>query len=187
MRKITFNEIRLEIQSALSEQGHPMRLFYLATIGKQQKPKLRTVVLRRITDPLDIWFYTDRRSIKVEEIQRDPGVSALFYHPQKKLQVVLYGTAEAVSDAAIQSRLWNELPPHAHMDYQGISPPGTRIFEEGMHNHRSDPALGNAYFQPVVIRLERLDVLQLDPEGHIRYVFERGESQDSWTGIRVQS
>jgi general stress protein 26 len=187
MRKITFNEIRLEIQSALLEQGHPMRLFYLATQGSENTPKLRTVVLRRITDPLHVWFYTDQRSPKVEEIRRKPQVSALFYHPQKKLQVVLYGVAEAIADTDLQSRLWNELPPHAHMDYQGISPPGARIAEEGMHNHRADPALGNTYFQPVVIRPVRLDVLQLDPEGHIRFIFEPDEREESWKGIRVQS
>ncbi len=187
MRKITFNEIRLEIQSALLQPGHPMRLFYLATSGTDDTPKLRTVVLRRITDPLNVWFYTDQRSPKVLEIQRMPRVSALFYHTQKKLQVVLYGQAEAITDTVEQDRLWNELPPHAHLDYQGISPPGERIVEEGMHNHRANPTLGNTYFQPVVIRPERLDVLQLDPEGHIRYIFEPEESKESWRGTRVQS
>ncbi|MDX1767535.1 MAG: pyridoxamine 5'-phosphate oxidase, partial [Arenibacter troitsensis] len=62
MATVYLEEIREELQKVPKEKDHPFRFFTLATVGLDQVARLRTVVLRDVSDSLKLTFYTDRRS-----------------------------------------------------------------------------------------------------------------------------
>lgn len=187
MKEVTWNNLQKEWRTACVKKKHPMRLMYLASISGSGSPRQRTVILRNVTDPCLLWFYTDLRSPKVIEIKNTPEVSALFYHPKKQLQVVVYGKAQLLEDPDQKQRLWESIPSFAHKDYQGLLTAGEYLEEdETPSGGVIDPTLGSENFQPVFIVPEQVDVLQLERGGHRRYSFEKG-GEGEWKRFRIQA
>ncbi|NNM21982.1 MAG: pyridoxamine 5'-phosphate oxidase, partial [Flavobacteriaceae bacterium] len=87
--------IKAELLLTNTDKNHPFRHFFLSTFGKY--PETRTVVNRGVTEDLEITFFTDSRTPKVEQIKENNKVSALFYHPGKLLQLRLYGQAHIIT------------------------------------------------------------------------------------------
>ena len=99
MTETFFTELEIELRKGTSKKGHPFRYFTLATIGQGPIPRLRTVVLRRVSEDFKLIFYTDRRSKKIQHIKENSSVSLLFYHPKQLLQLKIEGKADIVSDS----------------------------------------------------------------------------------------
>ena len=56
-----------------------------------------------------LWFFTDDRSHKVREIQREPGVTLVFQNDQDNRYLQLAGTAAVVSDRAKMRELYTPI------------------------------------------------------------------------------
>ncbi|OLY94922.1 General stress protein 26 [Cnuella takakiae] len=54
-----------------------------------------------------LWFYTDIRSIKVEEVATDREVHLTFAHPGKESYLDLWGTGSIVTDRATIKEKWS--------------------------------------------------------------------------------
>jgi general stress protein 26 len=54
----------------------------------------------------DVWFFSDRRSRKVREIQQDPRVSVSYAAPERGVWLALEGKASIVSDIEKKKELW---------------------------------------------------------------------------------
>lgn len=167
---------KTELVRSNVDRKHPFRFFTLATIG--DFPEVRTVVKRNVRADLSIIFFTDSRSPKVEEIQYNQKVSALFYHPKKKLQVRIRGEANFIDSSQEDFPKYFEQIKQARSisDYTSALPPGTKISEFSAITHVEE-----IHFMPVHIQPIEIDVLQLDLNGHQRalYVLEN----DDWREI----
>jgi pyridoxamine 5'-phosphate oxidase len=171
--QIVFDEICL----AAKNPSHPFRFMSLSTVC-QQIPEIRYVVLRAMDENGHLFFFTDYRTEKVEQIQANPEVSLLFYHPDRRVQVRMQGTASIHCNNDLAEKHWGTLEEEAKKAYNPVIKAGTPISQpEEAHIWPEKPS--SDYFAVVKVVASQLDVLQLDGMSHIRAKFLRNEGQ--WT------
>jgi len=163
-----------ELRRAVADKRHPFRYFAFATFNSH-RVGLRTVVLRKLQDDL-IYIYTDKRSDKVSDLLNNNQCSALFYHDKKKIQIRIEGHVEVhVSGEAFDNE-WSKLSPRARKAYQFTHPPGD-IIESPQEGHVTEDRNEFCLLQ---MKLELIEVLQLNKMKHIRAQFEKKKEQ--WKG-----
>ena len=167
-----FEEFRVELIKGISKKGHPFRYFTLATLGLQNDIGLRTVVLRKVYEDLTLSFYTDKRSKKIEELKSDQTVSALFYHPQKMLQIKVTGIAQFEDNDEVLNTFWNGIPQYARKDYTTQKAPGTPLDENRSISYLSE----ENHFTIVHIIPQQIEVLQLGKPNHTRVLFSKAKN-----------
>ncbi len=164
MTDLYFQELRNALQLGISEKGHPFRYGTLATVGTDQMPRQRTIVLREVSDSLHLGFYTDQRSKKVTHIQHNNKVSLLFYHPEKLLQVKIEGMAMIQKDKAVLQDHWNKTTEGSRKDYTTKVAPGSTV-----SNPDSVDYLNEAHhFCMVTILPYQIEYLKLKRPNHLR-------------------
>ncbi len=99
-----FNETWKELEDGTKKSGHPFRTCSLATSEISGGIRQRTVILRELTKKKTLLFYTDLRSAKIEQINKNPHGSILFYNPSIQLQVFISGKINIHSEDS----LWND-------------------------------------------------------------------------------
>lgn len=159
---------KAELKCSERDKDHPFRYFFLAT--QDRFPQVRTVVKRGLDDRLSITFFTDSRTKKVREIRQNDLVSALFYHPQKQLQVRLNGKATVVPEDSLEyARHFNEIKNGPHKkDYTTLESPGSPRLDE------SEIIYGETINLMVIkIVAYDLDVVQLGKMNHHRSHYKR--------------
>jgi pyridoxine/pyridoxamine 5'-phosphate oxidase len=169
MDKILFEQLKSELVNGCSKKGHPFRYFTFATNDKNNIPQQRTVVLRKVNPELELLFYTDRRSNKIEQLLANNTVSALFYHPKKLLQLKIEGTAKIINDAKIIKSLWSGIPLKSRKDYTTQYAPGSLLKNPDEVDYLSD----ENHFCIVRIIPRKIEYLRLKRPNHIRAVFKK--------------
>jgi len=169
-------EIKSELIKGHNERYHPFKLITLATIDANQKPEQRIVVLRNSNPDLKLTFFTDLRSQKVIQIKNNGEVSAHFYHPEKKLQLVFRAKAYLEQNEQLIRNLWGKLTASNKRDYTTQKPPGSFIKEPQnveYLNHQNN-------FCVVHLKPTSIEYLKLNQPQHLRILFEKNES--GWQG-----
>lgn len=144
----------------------------------------RSIVLRRVEAESGLlWFHTDVRSGKVSDIQVNPQVSLLFYDASTETQLAVMGQASATTAGSEVDWLWEHSAASSLRMYLAPGAPGTACSEDdcnlpdavrGRIPERDELVAGRANFAGVVIRVERMEWLQLSRSGNRRAIFERG-------------
>ena len=176
MEKLVFQQIKNEIINGSVKKGHPFKYFALSTIWNG-KPRQRTVVLRKVQPDLQLLFYTDKRSSKVEQIKQNPEVSALFYHPKKMMQVQIEGRASVKENPEMLRTVWKSIPAKGKKDYTTVLPPGV----ETENPEELEYLKEENYFCMVEIQPTRIEYLKLGQPHHLRVEFVK--SGNDWDGI----
>ncbi|MBC2840158.1 pyridoxamine 5'-phosphate oxidase family protein [Robiginitalea sp. SC105] len=170
-----WNKITAELLAGTRESDHPFRYATLATVGLEQVPRLRTVVIREF-DPEEVQliFYTDSRSKKMLHIKENNKVSLLFYHPEKLLQLRMEGIAMKERDGGTLARHWSGIKPESRKDYTVSQTPGTEIKgpDQLEYVERDD------FFTVINVHPFRIEYLQLKRPNHIRVRFSK--DADNW-------
>lgn len=121
------NEIWRELEAGAKTKDHPFNTCALATLGKTQRVRQRTVNLRELTTRHTLLIYTDARSAKMEHLENNPRASVLFYNPAINLQVTISGKVKIHTD----DELWQEhkmkIDGRSVNDYNTKSSPGKKI------------------------------------------------------------
>jgi general stress protein 26 len=60
-----------------------------------------------VDDDGTLWFYTDIRSIKVEEVSIDKQVHLTYAHPGKESYMDVWGTSSIVTDRTLIKEKWS--------------------------------------------------------------------------------
>lgn len=171
-----FQELREEIHLSMTEKGHPFRYFTLGTVGLDKMARLRTIVLRNVSDALHLTFYTDKRSKKIIHITENNKVCLLFFYPQKMIQLKVEGLATIIKDPQTLENHWNNLKEDSKKDYTTVSAPGSSISSyEPMGYLREDN-----YFCMVHIEPHKIEYLKLEKPNHIRIRYSRDD--EKWKG-----
>ena len=175
MKRELLDYCKEELVKGTAERGHPFRYFTLSTVS-DNKPRQRTVVLRKLLSDYTLLFYTDTRSQKVQEIANNPHVSALFYHPKKLMQVKLEGRAEIITDCEILNSYWRAIPESSRKDYITSFAPSSHISSPDQISYDEN----RSHCTAIKIIPDTIEYLQLKRPNHMRVVFtEQGEE---WSG-----
>ncbi len=171
-----FQELQTELHLGVSQKGHPFRYFTFATVGLDRMARLRTVVLREVSEDLAITFYSDKRSKKITHIKENPKVSMLFYHPEKMIQLKLEGIASIITDTDLLSTYWKNIPSSAQKEYTINKPPGSTISRPETISYLKD----ENHFCAVTMTPFKIEYLQLQNPHHIRVRYSKEASR--WNG-----
>lgn len=171
-----FQELEVELQKGTSKKGHPFRYGTLGTVGLGTTARLRTIVLRKVSEDLKLVFYTDRRSRKIGHIKENNSVSLLFYHPKKLLQLKIEGRASIVSDNEELKKYWAGVQPTSRKDYTTASAPGSPISNPDDVEYVEE----KNYFTIVEIESSKIEYLKLKRPNHLRILFSKDDGE--WNG-----
>ncbi len=185
------NRIWRHLGAAVKNRKHP---FHLAVFGTAVKDEanLRTVTLRRFwKKPRGLAFHAHSGSPKIAQIEKNPKISWLFYHPEEKFQVRVGGVASVHSDDELADEQWQKTAVFSRRCYMGAAPTTTSKkpthgMPEGIADR--DPApkeseSGRINFVVVRSTIESIDCVELDVRGHRRSLFvwnQEGELQRKW-------
>ncbi|PWJ40837.1 pyridoxamine 5'-phosphate oxidase family protein [Sediminitomix flava] len=174
-----FEEAKQELARSNADRKHPFRFFTLGSYNSDQNfPELRTVVKRGIKDDFSIYFFTDSRSPKVEQLKKHPNVSVLFYHSKKQLQIRIRAKAELIGTDSIfyHEQLERAKQAPSVSDYQSLLSPSSPL--------SSDLKFGEKlHFSLILLHASELDILQLDRAEHQRFLYQK--KGDKWIKTRL--
>lgn len=158
-----------ELATATSTRGHPWRTCTLATVTPDGLPDARTVVLRELDRAgRELVFFTDARSPKVLQIERQPQGLLVLWSAELGWQLRLAVLMSVETTGLAVSSRWARLQMKpAAQDYLSPLPPGSSL-----PHPAAVPELGKrVHFAVVTARVTMMDWLDLHPDGHRRAGF----------------
>jgi general stress protein 26 len=177
-------EIWKKLEGAVTHRHSPWHLVQVATVREAQ-PEIRNMVLRGVNrTERTLWVHTDSRSLKCDDILKNPSASLLFYDPLERLQLRLSGVFKADLDSTETEKAWSKLSASARRCYQGPLRPGTATSElfSNIPTEAIDQKYGRERFARLVFTASKMDWLFLDSKGHQRaqWEFKNKEEMASW-------
>lgn len=142
----------------------------LITTDERGVAQARTVVLRGF-DALDfeLTAFTDRRSQKVVEIERNPFAGMHVYDKATRVQLRLEGQARVECSGPAWEQGWQRASQGSLLDYQRTPGPGSPVHH--LEDISQDVGCGKKNFALLRVRLRRVDYLHLGAERHRRACF----------------
>lgn len=80
----------------------------MLTTNSIDGPRARPMEARPDREAEAIWFLTDRRGLKDDEVKAHPGVCLCFIYPEEKVYLSLTGRASVGPDPERARNLWNK-------------------------------------------------------------------------------
>ena len=168
------NEAKQEIKFGYLKRKHPFRYPSLASI-RNSIPEQRTVVLRDTTSEFDLIFYTDFRSNKITDFQKNANASVLFYNHKKLLQVKVCGVVKMITSGKEYDEYWSKVQGKSTKDFITQKAPGTIIKNPDLVEYKED----NHHFCLLKLVPEKIEYLRLKRPNHIRAEFTKA---NNWQG-----
>jgi len=159
--------------------GRP-RIAALATVDDQATPRVRSVIVRKLTDTGDLWIASDGRSEKNHHLRRNPRAELVLYLAGRREQFRLLGQCTRHSDGTLREEAWRMIPDQTRALFLG-PPPGTPRVDCDDHFLRGCPETSPipASFELLVLAPDEVDHVRLSswPHGRTRY-----RAVDGWEG-----
>jgi hypothetical protein len=178
-----WQETSRELTEAVKRGRHPWHLMTLATISPTGLPQARTVVLRRFESSLPaLFFHTDYRSPKVQELRESAGkAQLLLYSPESKRQLRCDVTINLHHEDALTRTKWDEARDSSRRCYLVNPAPSANLTERSNTlpetwqktvPTKEEAASGYPNFTVAECRIHRADILQLNAQGGERCALE---------------
>lgn len=161
-----WRDIKHEIHRGALDKKHPFRFLVLST-SSENGPESRWVVLRKVSDQLNMYVYTDSRTQKVQDLKSHRWAHVLLYHEKKALQIRCKGKVELHFQNEISEAHWNRVQGLAKRAYTPTIAPGRHI-QSPEKAHDWKPEMGSQHFAVIEFIPEEFDVLQLNRSEHLR-------------------
>ncbi|WP_298480961.1 pyridoxamine 5'-phosphate oxidase family protein [uncultured Maribacter sp.] len=175
MTNLYLQEIMSELKLAVTERNHPLKFCVLGSIGSDNSSQTRIIGLRKITNNLTLTFYTDERSNKVSQILKNPNVSLLFYHPEKKMQIKIDGKASIVKDQDLLKEKWLNINSESKKDYTTTKAPGSILENPSELTFLKE----KNYFCIIEVKTKTVEYLKLRETSHFKVLFNK--DINGWT------
>ncbi len=182
LRDVCAGAFRL-LSRGVADRRSPFRTPALATLGRDGRPRVRTVVLRGF-DPAvrRLVVHSDLRAGKVREVAADPRVALHIWDDGNQVQVRLDGMAAVQPPAAARAE-WDRLPAGSRATYSVRPAPGAALDDPVTADRdrlADDAAFAN--FAVIAVEVEGMEWLHLAPGGHRRAAFAwpGGELEARW-------
>ena len=161
------------LQQAVASNRHAWHLMSVASIGLDQTPEVRTVVLRGFdAEERTFRFHTDWRSPKIAEFQRNPLAMLLMYDPLTRLQLRVPVTIELHHQDDIAWQAWAKCQDYSRTCYAVPNAPSAVLATDDWPTVPPMPSIDDASVYAnmcvVVCRYSRLELLHLRAGGHRR-------------------
>lgn len=174
------------------DRQHPFHTPVFATsVGGEAN--LRIVVLRRFwrKNPRALAFHSHSGASKIGEIEENPKISWLFYHPQERFQIKVKGTAKICRDDELADEQWEASESFSRRCYIGEAPsqpsekPTTGLPDELNKRPptKEESETGRANFAVIFTTIDSIDCMELNVSGNRRSLFvwnENGELETKW-------
>ena len=128
----------------------------LSTVSNN-KPSQRIVVLREFSNDWNVYFYSDSRSRKIQEIKRNKTVSILLYNSEKKNQIRIYGTSNICEERRMK---WEQMSIYSKKNYNTVLKPG-EFQKNHLTKYNKKHELGYKNFCIIKVQVNELDCLYL--------------------------
>ena len=174
--KKVLKSVKQEVRRGALDRKHPFRYVVLSSFDTSINS--RYVVLRQVDQSFNLIIYTDVRSKKILDINQNPQVQLLFYHPKKQVQVIISGKAVISTANNSVNHHWRNVNGNAKRSYTTAKPPGTLI-QDPIEGHLWDESMEEQYFAVLTITPIKIEVLQLNKSEHLRALFSE---DDNWAG-----
>ena len=174
------------------DREHPFHTPVFATISNDA-PAPRIVVLRRFwrKNPRRLAFHTHSGSTKVSEIEANPRISWLFYHPSDRFQLRIAGTATIHRDDELADEQWNATALFSRRCYIGEAPSQfsdkpTSGLPDSLIDRKPTPEeseTGRKNFVVISSTIDSIDCMELRFKGNRRSLFkwnDQGELETKW-------
>ncbi len=105
-------EKNLQNEEALNkfiELVNEIRICMFITNSRDITDHTRPMATIEVEEDGTLWFYTDKRSIKVDEVQMDHMVHLVYAHPGKESYLDVWGTATLVTDQQTIKDKWSPI------------------------------------------------------------------------------
>jgi general stress protein 26 len=79
------------------------------TNNRSEREHTRPMATIEVDDKGTLWFFTDLRSIKVEEVVTDKSVHLTYAHPGKESYMDVCGKAEVITDRQLIKEKWSPI------------------------------------------------------------------------------
>jgi hypothetical protein len=179
--EVIIEQIWAMLNRGVTEAGDPFHTPVLGTTALDGSSSLRAVILRQVIAPeRTLICHTDARSPKVREIEHNPKVSWLFYHPQQQTQLRLTGQATLHADDHLADQQWAATRLSSRLIYCVTMPPGTPTNRptsglpdvlETRPPTLAESEAGRPNFLVIACRVASIDWLNLRNTGHRRARF----------------
>ncbi|MDX1909038.1 MAG: pyridoxamine 5'-phosphate oxidase family protein [Bacteroidia bacterium] len=151
-------------------------------------PNPRTVILRKASDTTrTLVCFSDVRTEKVTDIQADPAVAWLFWHPRRKTQLRVYGHATVHTGGPETDAAWQGLTPGGRRNYAADPAPRTPVDtpEAGIAAYTpvTDTDIWRPHFVMIHTQVTRLDAVLLDESGHRRLLLDWSDPEPVYTWV----
>jgi len=129
------------LERAGDQPDHPMRVVVLATTRADGTPDARLMVLRGASKSRrHVWFHTDVRSSKVEDLRHTSTVSVVAWDPTDRVQLRLTGRATVEDRGETVEQHFGQVAMGARALFASREAPG-RPLSAGSTGHAPDPRL----------------------------------------------
>ena len=162
----------------------------LATVGLDGTPQARTVVLRGFdVKTRQAYFFTDCRTQKMAELEKQPVAVLQMYDHAQKIQLQLRGTVSVHHGDDVAERFWQTTRMHSRRAYlvdpapgQPISSPGNGLPKDLSYRAPSpaESEAGKPYYTVLSLHVTELTWLYLAPFNQRRAVFQ-------WSGEQLEA
>jgi pyridoxine/pyridoxamine 5'-phosphate oxidase len=184
---ITYNNSKYNLQGIESlawkklvngsvKKKNGFRTMCVGTIDENNAAALRIVVNRKVDEVhKTIFFHTDNRSRKYNDLTKDNRISLLFYDARQRVQIVVKAYATINSSNAIANDRWKATSPQARLGYMTNEPPNTKSdqptlgYEERFATTKPNDNESNPFeknFSVVACTVYELEFLYLDFQGN---------------------
>ncbi len=109
MEKNLQNEEALKKFKKLAEEIKISMFITDSAVDEKEGVHTRPMATIEVEDNGTLWFYTDIRSIKVEEVSMERSVHLVYSHPGKESYLDVWGTAEVVTDQQTIVDKWSPI------------------------------------------------------------------------------
>ncbi|TDE03973.1 pyridoxamine 5'-phosphate oxidase family protein [Flavobacterium sandaracinum] len=158
------------------------RTMCVGTVDVNNSAALRIVVNRKVDESQKtIYFYTDNRSRKFSDLQKDNRITLLFYDARQRVQIVVKATAAIHTSNTVSHERWKATSPQARLGYMTIEVPNTKSeqptlgYEERFAITKPTDAESDLFqenFTVIACSVYELEFLYLDFHGNRKANFQ---------------
>lgn len=171
------------------------RTMCVGTIGEEKDTSLRIVINRKVDElKKTVTFFTDNRSRKFFDLQKDNRVSLLFYDARQKTQIVLKAHASLNINNTLTTDRWKATSPQARLGYMTNEVPNTKSetatlgYDERFSEIKPTEMESNPYqknFSVITCEVYELEFLYLDYLGNRKanFYYKNGVLVDSFWAV----
>lgn len=162
------DEVWQRLSDASDDAAHWFRLHVVATVDADNRPNARTLVLRGVKreDAL-LWFHTDARTPKVEQLRANTRICTVCYDARLGLQLRFDGIATIHHQDDLACHHWTQHGLAVKYAYGISHRPGERIAENDPRSLKARERLaegreadGYEHFAVIEMRIEQIDWFQ---------------------------